>query len=420
VGKVLLAWVLVLTTFVSTGAIAQADSSRLGYAAGAPATSTNPADAVSGAQIVQTALKYLGYRYTTVGHSPKDGFSCIGFVSYVYQTNGIPVPDDLASAQAYAPPVAFSSLLPGDVLFFQNTVWPGLSHTAIYLGGGQFVHAEWYNRGVVVSAFYDDRVDGNYWIRKYLGANRPWNGPPGSITAPANGGTPLPSATPIASPISLLSGAPALVSVDALNLRSGPSKANTVETVLRRGAHVTIVGKSAGWDRVQLAGGTLGWVVSWAVTATSLGASTPVPAKPRPTVTAQNLDVVVPAKLLNLRAHPSLAAGILEVLKQGQRLRVIGQAGDWAQVRLPDGTVGWVYRSLLGKIVAAVPTAPASGALTAYVRVHRSPALAAPVILVAPTGSHVDILNSQGGWTQIRLTNGTTGYVASQFVKSLV
>src|SRR5947209_4647434 len=136
----------------------------------APARDTS----VSGSAIDQTALRYLGYAYTTVGNSPSTGFSCIGFVSYVYGVNGIPVPDDLGGAIAYAAPVAFSDLQPGDVLFFGNTVWPGLSHTAIYLGGGRFIHAEWYNRGVVISSFTNDPVDFNYWTEHYIGANRPW------------------------------------------------------------------------------------------------------------------------------------------------------------------------------------------------------------------------------------------------------
>src|SRR5579872_1552919 len=186
-GKVLSACGLAAIMVGSSMGSAQASETAPGPGA-APA-----ANSVSGAQIVQTALKYLGYRYTTVGNSPSTGFSCIGFVSYVYQENGIPLPGDLEGAQAYAPGIAFSAILPGDILYFQNTVWPGISHAAIYLGGGRFIHAEWYNRGVVISSFTNDPVDGDYWIGKYLGANRPWAGP-------AAGGaiTPLPE-TPIAS-----------------------------------------------------------------------------------------------------------------------------------------------------------------------------------------------------------------------------
>jgi len=163
---------------------------------------------VSGAQIVQTAMKYLGYPYTATGNSPSTGFSCIGFVSFVYRSNGIPLPGDLGGALAYAQRVPFSDLSPGDILYFQNTVWTGLSHAAIYIGGGTFIHAEWYNRGVVISSFRNDPVDGsNYWISKYLGANRPWNGAAGVPSIP--GASPGGSGTP--------------ASKSAVNVGTGPT-----------------------------------------------------------------------------------------------------------------------------------------------------------------------------------------------------
>src|SRR5579875_766503 len=75
-----------------------------------PAQSQSSLPAVSGAQIVATAMKYLGYPYTATGNSPSTGFSCIGFASYVYQTNGIPLPGYLQGAYDYAPKVSYSQL----------------------------------------------------------------------------------------------------------------------------------------------------------------------------------------------------------------------------------------------------------------------------------------------------------------------
>jgi cell wall-associated NlpC family hydrolase/SH3-like domain-containing protein len=135
-----------------------------------------PQNSVSGSSIARFALRYVGYPYTLTGNAPSLGFSCIGLVSYVYQSLGIPLPDELGNARAYAPPVAVNDLRPGDILWFGNTVWPGLSHTAIYLGGGRFVHAAWYSVGVIVSSFQNDPRYGNYWTEHYMGASRPWGG----------------------------------------------------------------------------------------------------------------------------------------------------------------------------------------------------------------------------------------------------
>jgi cell wall-associated NlpC family hydrolase len=47
-----------------------------------------------------------------------------------------------------------------------------MSHVAIYVGNGTFVHAEWYGYGVTVTAFTNDQRDGRYWDDHYLAANR--------------------------------------------------------------------------------------------------------------------------------------------------------------------------------------------------------------------------------------------------------
>jgi cell wall-associated NlpC family hydrolase len=117
---------------------------------------------------------YLGVPYNAGGMEPSTGFSDIGFVSFVYRSNGIDLPLSLKGALRYARRVPFPKLCPGDVMYFRNTIRPGLSHAGIYLGQGRFIHAEWYDVGVRITSFMNDSKDGNYWPSHYLGANRPW------------------------------------------------------------------------------------------------------------------------------------------------------------------------------------------------------------------------------------------------------
>src|SRR4051794_11197547 len=90
--KSLLALGLALTVSLNVLPASASPSTPYPHSLSLPA---RPSATVSGSQIVQYAMQYLGYAYTTVGNSPSEGFSCIGFVSYVYQSNGIPLPDDL-------------------------------------------------------------------------------------------------------------------------------------------------------------------------------------------------------------------------------------------------------------------------------------------------------------------------------------
>jgi cell wall-associated NlpC family hydrolase len=60
-----------------------------------------------------------------------------------------------------------ANLAPGDLVFFQNTYTWGLSHSGIYIGGGQFVHAGSERTGVTISNMWDD-----YWGSRYYTARR--------------------------------------------------------------------------------------------------------------------------------------------------------------------------------------------------------------------------------------------------------
>lgn len=146
---------------LATGGIAAAAPSHVG------------ADHTTGAAIVQDALRYLGTRYTPTGDSPETGFSDVGFVQYVYGLEGISLPADLPDLLASGPRVSKATLRPGDLVFFKNTVWTGISHVGIYLGHGKFIHAEWYGIGVTVTSIKGDARDGNYWTTHYKTARNP-------------------------------------------------------------------------------------------------------------------------------------------------------------------------------------------------------------------------------------------------------
>lgn len=390
---------------------------------------------VSGDAIVQTALQYVGYPYTTVGNSPSTGFSCIGFVSYVYQSNGIPLPDDLWDAMAYAPAVSFSDLQPGDVLFFQNTVWSGLSHTAIYLGGGRFVHAEWYNRGVVTSSFTNDPVDGNYWIEHYLGASRPWTTAPieGTAPQPAASTTPAPSAptstapapqTPASPPQPQLEVGPrAIVHVAALNVRVRPSLLAPIRRLAPQGTQVVVLKQYQSWDWVQFPSGRFGWVAGAAIGVRGAAA-------PRNTLAAPLPLNVVSADGLRVHVRPNLAAPAVASAYRGQKLLVLKRWLGWVRVLLPGGTRGWVD----GAYVAAgtTPQAPSGSAvsihsrsrirragstLSATVRIHVRPNLLAPILRLAPAGAHVRVFESYLSWLYVRFPSGRGGWVDGAYVR---
>ena len=103
--------------------------------------------------VAQTALSYVGGRYVWGGTSLTNGVDCSGFTMQIMAKYGVYLPH-LASAQAgYGRSVSTGELQAGDLIFYGSGGY--ISHVAIYIGGGQIVHASNSRDGIKVSnAFY--------------------------------------------------------------------------------------------------------------------------------------------------------------------------------------------------------------------------------------------------------------------------
>jgi cell wall-associated NlpC family hydrolase len=129
--------------------------------------SDNASVSGSGQQIANFASGYLGYPYVYAGAGPS-GFDCSGFTMFVVQnTLGMDISHSVPTQYSMGTPVSRNQLQPGDLVFFENTFQPGLSHVGIYIGGGQFIHSENESTGVVVSDLNSD-----YYSSHYYGAVR--------------------------------------------------------------------------------------------------------------------------------------------------------------------------------------------------------------------------------------------------------
>ncbi|WP_304978827.1 C40 family peptidase [Alkalihalobacillus sp. AL-G] len=114
--------------------------------------------------IVDIALQYKGTPYSWGGTSPS-GFDCSGFALYVFGQAGIDLGRTTDAQWSGGTSVSRSDLVPGDMVFFQNTYKRGISHSGIYIGNNEFIHAS--SSGIRVSS-----LSNSYWSPRYLGAKR--------------------------------------------------------------------------------------------------------------------------------------------------------------------------------------------------------------------------------------------------------
>ncbi len=127
----------------------------------------NGAGTATGNAIVNYAMRYVGYPYVWATAGPSS-FDCSGFTNWVIKNVvGRDIGRGLWTQWASGVAVSRANLQPGDLVFFQNTYKAGLSHSGIYIGNNQFVHAENPNTGVRVSD-----LNSNYYGSRWLGARR--------------------------------------------------------------------------------------------------------------------------------------------------------------------------------------------------------------------------------------------------------
>jgi len=102
--------------------------------------------------MVQYACQFVGNRYVWGGTSLTKGADCSGFVLSVFKNYGYSLPHSSRAQGNCGSAVSLSELKPGDLVFYGNR--SGINHVAIYVGGGQVVHASNPRTGITISGMY--------------------------------------------------------------------------------------------------------------------------------------------------------------------------------------------------------------------------------------------------------------------------
>lgn len=108
----------------------------------------------SGSAIVSAALRYKGYRYV-YGAAGPNSFDCSGFTMFIMKKFGVSLPHSATQQWQSSKGTRvyrISNLQPGDLVYFR---WSGsrtaCSHTGIYIGNNQIIHASSSRTGVIVT-----------------------------------------------------------------------------------------------------------------------------------------------------------------------------------------------------------------------------------------------------------------------------
>ncbi len=124
---------------------------------------TPPVNASAAQIAVSAALSVQGTQYVWGSADPSVGFDCSGLTSWAWAQAGVYIPHSSAAQYSSLPHVALGSVQPGDLIFYYSPI----SHVALYIGGGQIVHARHPGPGGQV------QVQSMYGYDNPVGAARP-------------------------------------------------------------------------------------------------------------------------------------------------------------------------------------------------------------------------------------------------------
>lgn len=106
----------------------------------------------TGISVVEYAKQFLGNPYVWGGTSLTNGCDCSGFTMRIYEHFGYSLSRTSAAQSGNGTRVSLSEIQPGDLLFY--SYGGSIGHVAMYIGGGQIIHASTERTGICIGNAY--------------------------------------------------------------------------------------------------------------------------------------------------------------------------------------------------------------------------------------------------------------------------
>ncbi len=238
-----------------------------------------------------------------------------------------------------------------------------------------------------------------------------------------------------------------------LTLRAGASASTTSLAKLPNGAILNVYAVQDGWAAVDY-NGTKGFVSADYIEITYLESATPTPeASATPEPTADPAAKYVQVKLssttgsMYIRKGPSTSTTAVTTVKHGAYLEVLGEEGEWSNVRTQTGHEGYIKTKYLVPVVIETTPAPAATATPTpaptatptpvptstpetadlYAKVYisasggsmnvrKGPSTSTTALTVVKHGATVQVLGKDGEWSKVLTQSGVTGYIKTKYL----
>ncbi|MCH1627663.1 SH3 domain-containing protein [Ferdinandcohnia quinoae] len=215
--------------------------------------------------------------------------------------------------------------------------------------------------------------------------------------------------------------------VDGLRLRTGPGTSFQIMGSLNKGQVAQYIDKNESWTKVKY-NNQIGWVSSPFLT-TIQGSNN------KPDVTNKQKSGKVNTSVLNVRSTPNLQGSIIGKLTKGSTVSIKNERENWLEITFNKGNA-WVHRDYINvdttnedqdeqeeeqhetqpdqNIQDGIKKATVTAS---SLNVRDSGSLSGKIIGKLKIGEEVTINKEINDWSQITLTNGKKGWVASWYLE---
>ena len=203
------------------------------------------------------------------------------------------------------------------------------------------------------------------------------------------------------------------VTASVLNVRESASTNATIVGKLNKGATVSIISQSASWTNI-LFNGSSAWVSSQYVDKSS-NSSTEVNTTSK---------VKITASVLKVRSSNSLNASEVGKVTKNQTFSVLEEKNDWVKIEYTNGKTGWIAAWYTEKVANSSNPQETTGSsskqevtiLNNGTNIRKQATTNSSVVYRASKGEQFEIVEQSGDWYEIKLDNGSTGFVAGWII----
>lgn len=126
---------------------------------------SNAPATVDTSSVISAAYSLIGSRYTYGGTNPTSGFDCSGFVQYIFGAVGKSISRSSGTQLNDGVAVSRDNLQAGDIIIWSSNSSNTPTHSSVYVGDGNIVHAINSSKGVQQSSLsawenYGDHIVG--------------------------------------------------------------------------------------------------------------------------------------------------------------------------------------------------------------------------------------------------------------------